>query len=405
MTPSTPTAPAQLGLAWQLSGVTGWGLYGLQLCLELLRRGETEPLLLAPSALLELDPLQRRLMGPALQKQAAFQRYLAELGPRDGARVAGPVAKSLLPGFRPMSAGERWVGAKELGVIFFEDTRIGPEDVERAKRFDRIITGSTWNQGLLEAAGIAHSRLILQGVDPVRFHPQPRRRLPGDPFVIWSGGKLEHRKAQDIVLEAFRRFHARHPDSLLLTAWQNVWPETVKDIARSPHRLGLPKLRPDRSLDVEGWAKQAGLPAGAVVDCGLVPNQGLPALMAAAHCGLFPSRYESGTNLPAMETMAMGIPVILSRNTGHLDLIALGGPGAAPPCLVLGQQEAVAYVPPNMGSEGWGESDVDEAVAHLEALYTDRAAAAALGAEGAAAMGGLRWSDQVGQWAALLAAL
>ena len=405
MSPTQGAPPAQLGLAWQLSGVTGWGLYGLQLTLELLRRGRTEPLLLAPSALLELDPLQRRLMGSALQKQAAFQRYLAGLGPREGARVAGPVVKSLLPGFRPMSAGERWIGAKELGVIFFESTNIGAQDVERASKFDVIVAGSTWNHALLQAAGVSHSRLILQGVDPVRFHPQPRRRLPGDPFVIWSGGKLEHRKAQDIVLEAFRRFHARHPDSVLLTAWQNVWPETIKDIARSPHRLGLPSLRADRSLDIEGWAKQSGLPAGAVIDCGLVPNQALPPLMAAAHCGLFPSRYESGTNLPAMEAMAMGIPVILSRNTGHLDLIGLNGLADAPHCLVLGQQTAVAYAPPNMGCEGWGESEVDEAVAHLEALYGAPELAASVGAAGAKAMQGLRWCDQVDHWEALLAEL
>lgn len=401
MSATSPSAPAQLGLAWQLSGVTGWGLYGLQLCLELLRRGRTEPLLLAPSALLELDPLDRRLMGPALQKQAAFQRYLAGLGPREGARVAGPVVKSLLPGFRPMTAGERWVGTPELGVIFFEDTRLLADDLERARRYALIVTGSTWNQRLLEAAGLENSRLILQGVDLVRFHPQPRRRLPGEPFVIWSGGKLEHRKGQDIVLEAFRRFHARHPDSRLLTAWQNVWPETIKDIARSPHRLGLPSLRQDRSLEVEGWARQLGLPAGAVIDCGLVPNQGLPALMAAASCALFPSRYESGTNLPAMEAMAMGIPVIVSRNTGHLDLIGLGDP---PPCRVLEHQGPCSYVPPGMGSEGWGESEVDEAVAHLEALYSDPAGAAALGAAGAAAMRRLRWADQVDQWEAALAA-
>jgi hypothetical protein len=69
MTPSTPTAPAQLGLAWQLSGVTGWGLYGLQLCLELLRRGETEPLLLAPSAL--LDPVAHSERHRARREQAA----------------------------------------------------------------------------------------------------------------------------------------------------------------------------------------------------------------------------------------------------------------------------------------------------------------------------------------------
>jgi hypothetical protein len=47
------------------------------------------------------------------------------------------------------------------------------------------------------------------------------------------------------------------------------------------------------------------------------------------------------------------------------------------------------------GTEGWGESSVDEMVEALETLWRDRAQAAALGARGAAAMAQLAWTRQV----------
>ena len=45
--------------------------------------------------------------------------------------------------------------------------------------------------------------------------------------VIFSGGKLELRKGQDLVVAAFKIFHARHPDALLISSWQNGWPESA----------------------------------------------------------------------------------------------------------------------------------------------------------------------------------
>jgi glycosyltransferase involved in cell wall biosynthesis len=95
---------------------------------------------------------------------------------------------------------------------------------------------------------------------------------------------------------------------------------------------------------------------------------------------LFPNRCEGGTNLVAMECMACGVPTILSANTGHLDLLKDGA------ALALADQRPIRNLP------GWRESDVQEIVAALETLYTDRARAAAYGAAGARQMAGLSWS-------------
>jgi hypothetical protein len=56
------------------------------------------------------------------------------------------------------------------------------------------------------------------------FRPRPKTGWHGDRFKIFSGGKLEFRKGQDLVLLAFRAFAHRHSDVLLGTAWSQPWP-------------------------------------------------------------------------------------------------------------------------------------------------------------------------------------
>ena len=63
-----------------------------------------------------------------------------------------------------------------------------------------------------------------------------------DRFVIFSGGKLEYRKGQDIVIAAFKIFQKRHPEALLITAWHNVWPQFMTGIEQTGNVVGLPKI-------------------------------------------------------------------------------------------------------------------------------------------------------------------
>jgi glycosyltransferase involved in cell wall biosynthesis len=106
----------------------------------------------------------------------------------------------------------------------------------------------------------------------------------------------------------------------------------------------------------------------------------MPALLREMDVALFPNRCEGGTNLVAMETMACGVPTILSANTGHRDLID------GENCYPLTRQAPVEERP------GWGESDLDEIVAALETAYADREDARRRGAAGAATLAQLPWS-------------
>ena len=232
---------------------------------------------------------------------------------------------------------------------------------------------------------------VFQGIDPALFRPRSRNPLYPDRFVIFSGGKFEYRKAQDIVVAAFREFHARHAEALLLFAWDNQWTQVISEIAASPHVEGAPGIDGEGGIQFAPWLLRNGLAADAFVDLATVPNHDMPPYLAAADVALFPNRCEPGTNLVAMEAMATGLPAILSANTGHLDLIGDGN------CLPL-RAQAPATPPPSFGgAEGWGESSVAEIVEGLETVYRDRDAARQMGAKGAATLAGFSWSHQVGQ--------
>lgn len=387
------STPSHLGLAWELTSVTGWGVYGTHVLRHLALMDGPAPVLLKQPARFSPDPLDSALFAPYLRQQQQLLAKVSHNGQVVPASLDFPVLKTLLPGFRTVTAGRVFFGKPDLGVIFFENTRITAAEREASKAYARIVAGSTWNLEVMRGSGVHNVDLVLQGVDPVLFHPMPPRPFKKGRFAIFSGGKLEARKGQDIVLAAFRRFRARHPDSVLITAWQNAWPGLAADIAHRGLVRGVPEQREDGTLAIGKWSMDNGLPAGSVLDMGWVSHKDMPRILAACDCGVFASRNESGTNLPAMECMAMGLPVIVSDNTGHKDLIASNE--AEQRVFPLRHQLPVASPKPGWGTDGWGESSVDELDALLERIYTDRAEARVRGQRAAGFMAGLSWERQV----------
>jgi glycosyltransferase involved in cell wall biosynthesis len=287
----------------------------------------------------------------------------------------------------PAVHGVRLSGRPTVGVVFFEIPRLPPAVIDRAGGYALIVAGSRWNADVLAEYGIGEVRVVLQGVDPTLFHPGPAAGLFGDRFLIFSGGKLELRKGQDIVLAAFRRFAGRHPEAMLVTAWHSPWPALARTIDASG--LVAPVvLGPDGRIDVRAWAAASGIDPARVLDLGAVPNALMPPILREMDVALFPNRAEGGTNLVAMECMACGVPAVLSANTGHLDLIATDT------CYPLERQRPVGGFGAGIGrTAGWGESDVDEIVACLDRVYADRGEAQRRGRNAAAMMAALSWAE------------
>lgn len=294
---------------------------------------------------------------------------------------------------------DRLRGRRNVGVIFFEDTAFDDVAVDAARALDLVIAGSNWNGDVLRSLGVSNVRVIQQGVDATIFHPAPASGRMADRFVVFSGGKLEYRKGQDLVIAAFRRFREKYPESVLVTAWHNPWPHLITDLDRAGHVNGVPAVR-DGVLDVTSWLAANGIPRDAVIDIGRVPNEAMGRILREANVAVFPNRGEGGTNLVAMESMATGIPTVVSNNTGHADLVATGG------CLALQHQGTVR--PPTRffrSIDGWGESDVDEIVQALETAYHDAPSTRAVAQHGASAMQGWSWRAQTNRLVDVLAPL
>jgi glycosyltransferase involved in cell wall biosynthesis len=378
-----------LVFSWGVSSFFGWGVYGLNLMLHLAEHRDIVPLCTArfgPGDVV-LDPLRNCRL-------AAMGEYSAPLwnalGTAEGAQVE--IAHTLLEGMggdlecATGAHGKLLSGRPSIGVLFTAQARFSPEAVQRADRFALIVAGSSWNEQLLRRHGLGSVVTVLQGVDTALFHPAPRSELFPGRFVVFSGGKLEFRKGQDLVLAAFRAFHQRHPEALLVAAWHSPWSDLA---AKAVGHQGItaPPRAADGTPDVVAWAVANDIPADAVVSAGQAPNIAMPHVVREADVALFPNRCEGGTNLVAMECLACGIPTILSANTGHLDLLRHG--------IALPLQRQGVPQTTHFDVTDWGESDVEEIVETLEAVWRDRTAAVALGRRAARFMAGMRWADQL----------
>lgn len=383
---------------WQPSSYFGWGVYGLNLMLHTAKRPEMRAITTCGVDIsdLALTPLERLAISDSVNASNQIANELRGLG-SGTLQIRGTVLHALGVDFAlgAASAGDVMVeSAETIGIIFAENTTFTQRGRARAARYSSFIAGSTWQQHLLQANGFQNVETVLQGVDITNFHPAPRSGFFEDKFVVFSGGKLEYRKGQDLVVRAFAAFAQSHADALLVTAWASPFAQLATTLN------GVPGLEPinvvDGKVDALAWTTVNGISPSQVIHLGAVANADMPRVLREADVGVFPNRAEAGTNLVAMEAMACGVPCMLSMNTGHLDIIGDGSH-----CLALGTQTAVQA----SNCDGWGESDVDEIVAVLEAAYTQRQAVQTIGQRGADVIRELAWSGQIDKLTATVAGL
>jgi hypothetical protein len=130
-----------------------------------------------------------------------------------------------------------------------------------------------------------------------------RLDLPADAKLILFVGRLERRKGVDVLLEAARVFLPRNPSAWLVLAGR----------------------------DVDGWARRIAAEVGEVaaarvIALGEVDTPVREKLLHAAHCVVFPSRYESFGLVP-LEAFVHGTPVIAARAGAIPEVVADGDCG------------------------------------------------------------------------------
>lgn len=318
-------------------------------------------------------------------------REIARLPPLEGVTLHCISGHDL----RPMNPAD-W-NRINIGYCFFENDIETLKHTRRAaKEWDFIVAGSSWCEYQLKIGGIRQTSTILQGIDPANFYPVPHRQEDGR-FIVFSGGKFEYRKGQDLVIAAMRVFMQRHQDAYLVCSWINQWPFSLATMAQSPH-ITFNASSDECTAILQRTLDENDIPLDRVYLAPLVDNALIRQIYQQTDIGLFPNRCEGGNNMVMCEYMACGRTVIASDATGHADVIT---PHNAFPLLHYSPVliKDVADTPCAV----WHEASVDEIIEQLEYAYHNRALCIQKGSVAAHDMKQLSWEEAAGKFHATAA--
>jgi glycosyltransferase involved in cell wall biosynthesis len=381
-----------------LGSAHGWGVCGKYCTRELAQ--------LAPTRMLA-DEFTPELVGDGFEWQELSQHHfpqqrLAEF-PRQGemTRLDAPLLECVAgKDMLPLSPKIR--GTRTVGYSFFEDNILKPAWIENARRhYDRIATGSAWCTRLLREQGLQEVSTVVQGVDHGIFFPRPGpREYLRDRFVVFSGGKLEFRKGQDIVMRAYKVLQDRHEDVMLVNSWYNPWPFSVHTMKSTKLiRFDPPESAPSYVSSMNEILSDNGIDLQRVVTLLPQANRLMPRVYVNTDVGLFPNRCEGGTNLVLMEYMACGKPVVAANVTGQADVLS-------PQNALLIEPKGTTEVRDAAGEAVavWPEPDLDQAVAQLEYAYQHREGLRALGERAGRDLASWTWGRTAKEFLRLLSA-
>ncbi len=365
----------------------GWGVCGSYLTRGLAALGPVKLFTSDLSPELVPDELERQF----LQSHAADRVEMNRIKGPQPYKVPYPVFQSitgedLMPGYPALE------GTRRIGYTFFEQTRLAPTAIESARRyFDVVAAGSTWCEQVLRDHGLTATATLIQGVDRQIFNPEcPEKSYGKDRFVVFSGGKFELRKGQDLVLRAFKALQDRHPDVLLVTSWFNLWGSSMATMSASPY-IRFDPSQSDYRVAMWRVVSDAGIDPRRVVTLLPQANATMARTYKNSDVGLFTNRCEGGTNLVLMEYMACGKPAIASFNTGHKD--------------VLSEQNSIRILRHKQMTvcragdpiAVWDDPDLEETIEHLEWAYQHREALAETGRRAGEHMKQFTWEQSARQ--------
>ena len=323
-----------------------------------------------------------------LIKELALKRQIQVLNGNPDSRgdinLPGKLFKTLI-NKEFVSLYEADWGRENYGYTFFEN-ELNLQSIENARKYDMVLAGSTWCRNRLLEKGINNCGLLIQGVDPEKFFPITAEKSQ-DNFVVFSGGKFELRKGQDMVLKAIKILQEKYADIILINAWQNLWPESVNSMATSPY-IKFEFRKGPWSEVMNHIYRINGLDPQRIVTLDLVPGDKLRQIYKQTDLGIFPNRCEGGTNLVLMEYMACGKPVIVSNTSGHRDIVTETN------ALLLNDLTPINIVDANKElTARWKDPSLDELIAGIEYAYHNREEIQKIGAAAGRDLNAFTWKN------------
>jgi tetratricopeptide (TPR) repeat protein/glycosyltransferase involved in cell wall biosynthesis len=378
-----PSPGSAIYVAMPLGRMYGWGICGRYLTKELALLGETRLVTNRFDLESVSDELEYRALEPLV--------YNGLTAPADSPVLQGITGHEMLP-FRPTVRGRF-----SVGYTFFEANLLPPTAIENARRhFDLVVTGSTWCREVLEAYGLDGVRTVIQGIDPtIFFSSGSEKERFRDRFVVYSGGKFELRKGQDLVIRAFKVLQDRHPDVLLVNAWSNAWEYSFESMSGSPHIRFAPTAT-DQLERINQILADNDIDLNRVLTLPVTRNTEMPEIYRNTDVGLFPNRCEGGTNLVLMEYMACGRPVVATYTSGHRDIVNNDN-------AVLIRTMGQASIVMNERQIGvWDDPNLEETVEALEWAYQNRERLREIGNRAGQDLAQLTWRHTAEQFYEIL---
>lgn len=312
--------PGETIFAFPIGSDAGWAIRGLNTALSWPGVAVSS----MPPHPVELPPDDPRwaLLRERLTQSQRFQQYLGtcnESGIID-APVLVALGNDLLA--QRSAYGRVFKGKPTIACPVFEDVAQIERNVGNLKEYDAVVVASRWNQEVLEGVGVK-STVVHEGVDPIIFNPSVRKPRNDGKFRVFSGGKAEYRKGQDIVIEAFTQFAEKHDDAVLVAAWGSPFGRSGQDFEGKCEIGGVPGAHIGRP-NFHAWLQRAGLKPHQFEIVEPRPNWRMAEIYAGCDVAVFPNRCEGGTNFPAMEAIACGVPTFIRLGYGQDDLIGTG---------------------------------------------------------------------------------
>jgi len=274
-------------------------------------------------------------------------------------------------------------GKINIGYTFFERD-LTDEAIENARFFDLVLAGSSWAVEQLKQHGINNCDVLVQGIDETLFYPVETQAHNG--FFVFSGGKFELRKSQDLVLKAVGILQQKYSDIILVDAWVNYWPQSMWTMSYSPH-IKYEHNGGDWNSLMSHIYQINNLDEDKIITCEIIPHDELRSLFSKTDLGIFPNRSEGGTNLVLMEYMACGKPVIATNCTGHKDIVNSNN------SLLLENNTIREYLDDNNEHYAtWDEPDLNELVEKIEFAYQHRDQIEKLGKQAGSDLAEFTWA-------------
>lgn len=381
-----------LYLVFPLGHNYGWGVCGKYLAKELAKLTATK-LLTSPDEMNKInDELEHFFLKSIFADREAFATGLKGALPE-------PVIQAIM-GHNLLPIENKIKGKPNIGYTFFEHSYLSPQSIEAARHiFDIVVAGSSWCENVLKQHGLQNTGCILQGVDRTIFNAcENHKTLFGDRFVIFSGGKLEFRKGQDLVIRAFKVLQDKYDDVLLVNSWFNQWGFSMQTMSASPYIHF--KIESDNYFkNIENLLLTNGVDPQNVITLPPKPNVAMAGIYKNTDCGLFPNRCEGGTNLVLMEYMACGKPAIVSNSSGHRDVANEHN------ALMLKRMKSLAISENGTTVAEWDDPDIDEIIDRLEWAYINRDSLSAIGDAAGRSMEKLSWKSAAEQFYGLTCTL